>query len=60
MDRTKGQTMVWKTLHRKLMTKQHELHNSEGKSSYSGRISSSCSTSDTNRFSRFCKPGDKS
>ena len=39
---TKGQTTLYKTLHKKLKIEQHEPTNTGGKLRYSGRVSSSC------------------
>jgi len=42
--RTKGQTMIYKTLHRKLKTEQYELSKNRGELMCYGRVGSSCST----------------
>jgi len=44
--RTKGQTTIYKTLHRKLTIEHHEPG---GEPRCSGRVSSSCSTGGTRR-----------
>jgi hypothetical protein len=44
--RAKGQTTIYKTLHRKLKIEQHEHEqNTEGELRWPGTVSSSCSTS---------------
>jgi len=40
----KGQTTIYKTLHRKLKIEQHEPHLKPGKIMCSGRLSRFCST----------------
>ena len=47
--RTKGQTSISKTLHRKLKIKQHEFIKTGGELMGSGRVTSFCSTSGTRR-----------
>jgi hypothetical protein len=44
---TKGRTMIYKTIHRKLII--NEPHKKYGEHRYRGRIGNSCSTSDTLR-----------
>ena len=45
---TREQTMIYKTLHGKLKIEQHEHHiKLEVNSGCSGKVTSSCSTSDT-------------
>ena len=45
---TKGQTIIYKTLHRKLQVEQHEHHTeNQGELGCSGGISTSCSMCDT-------------
>ena len=46
-QQTKEQTMIYKTLHRKLRSSNKNTANSRGKPRYSGRVCSSCSTCDT-------------
>ena len=47
----KGQTMIYKTLHKKLKIKLHEPHKKPGRElGCSGRVSSSCFTSATHRI----------
>jgi len=53
---TKGQTTVYKTLHRKLKIEQREPIKYRGELRCSGRISSSCSTSDTCRVTLVKNP----
>jgi ribosomal protein L32 len=45
-----------KKLHRKLKIEQHETPIKTGELRYSGRISSSCSTSDTRRVAPVTNP----
>jgi hypothetical protein len=48
--KTKGQTTIYKTLHRKINIEQHEPHQkSGGELRCSGRVNSSCSTNGTRR-----------
>jgi len=47
--------MIYKTLHRKLKIEQHDPTKIEGKLRY-GQVSSSCSTSDTRRFTLVAHP----
>ena len=50
----KGQTIICKTLHRKLKIEQYKPHRkSEGELRCSVMVSSSCSASDTRRFGKF-------
>ena len=45
--RTKGQTMIYKTLHRNLNSSNANTHKNRGELRCSGRVGSSCSTSGT-------------
>ena len=57
--KVKGQTMIYKTLHRKLKIDQHEPHKKNwGELVCSGRVGSSCSTSGTRRVTSY-KASDK-
>jgi hypothetical protein len=47
--------MIYKALHSKLKIEQHDPAKIEGKLRY-GRVSSSCSTSDTRRFTLIAHP----
>ena len=47
--------MIYKALHSKFKIEQHDPTEIEGKLRY-GRISSSCSTSDTRRFTLIAHP----
>ena len=59
--RTKGQTTIYKTLHRKLKIDQHELTTNWIEIRFSGRISSSCSICVWHPSCYSCyKPDDKS
>jgi hypothetical protein len=53
----KGQTTIFKTLHRKLKIGQHEPHiKTGGELMCSGNVDSSCSTSGTRRVILVTKP----
>jgi len=56
MAKRKGQTMIYKTKHRKLKIELHESHrNTGGELRCFGRISSSCSTHGTCRVTLVSK-----
>jgi hypothetical protein len=55
ITRTTGQTMIYRTLHRKLKTEQHETHKHRSEIGYSGRVSSSCFNSGTRRVTLVTK-----
>jgi len=58
-QKKKGQTRIYKTLHKKLKIQQHKPCTKKtcGEPRYSGRVSSSCSTSDARRVT--VKNGNK-
>jgi len=43
INKTRRQTMIYKTLHRKLNTEEHDPHKTGGELGWSERVSSSCS-----------------
>ena len=53
---SKGQTTLYKTLHRKLKIEQHEPTKTWGQLRYSGRAISSCSTGGTRRVTLVTNP----
>ena len=54
--RTKGQTMIYKTLHRNLNSSNANTHKNRGELRCSGRVGSTCSTSDTRRVNLVTNP----
>jgi hypothetical protein len=54
--RTKQQTTIYKTLHRKLKIEQHEPHLKPEVNWCFGRVSSSCSTGITHRVTLVTNP----